>query len=128
MAARKNTTPKGLRLTLPGAPDTPHVVPGIPGLYRPGTPTPVGGDGDPVNTERATELDADAGVPLELVDMTEMEAEAAREELAGHVDESRAALAYARRHARQTGTTPEEAERITDESAAITNAPTTEED
>ena len=122
MAARKTTTPKGLRLTLPGAPDTPHVVPGIPGLYRPGRPTPVGGDTDPVTLDRAQELHAAEGVPLELVDMTAAEADAARAELTDHLDASRAALAHARRHARQTGTTPEEAERITDEAAATATA------
>lgn len=131
MAARKNPTPQGLRLTLPGAPDTPHVVPGVAGLYRPSTPTPVGGDTDPVTIERAQELHADPGVPLELVAMTATDADRARGELVDHIDDSRSALASARREARQTGSTPEEAERITDEAAAVaagTDTPTTEDD
>lgn len=128
MATRKTTTPQGLRLTLPGAPDTPHVIPGVPGLYRPGTPTPVGGDTDVVTLERAREIDADEGVPLGLVDMTVQEADAARAEFARHVDEARGALTTARLEARQTGSTPEEGERLADEAAAITTPnPSTEE-
>lgn len=38
MASAKS---QGLRLALGGAPNTPHTVPGFPGLYRPDVPTPV---------------------------------------------------------------------------------------
>lgn len=118
MATRKHN-PKGLRLTLPGAPGTPHVVPGVPGFYRPDQPTPVGSDGDPVDEQRARELHDDPAIPLELVDMTAKDADAARRALATHLAESRQALTNARRDARETGTTPEEVERITDEQAAL---------
>lgn len=127
MASRKAPV-TGLRLTLPGAPDTPHVVPGVPGLYRPGRPTPVGGPGDPVTTEEARELSGDPGVPLTLVDMSAREADAARAEIAGAVDQARSALNTARREARETGSSPEETERLADEAAAITTPkPSTEE-
>ncbi len=119
MASRK-APEHGLHLTLPGAPDTPHVVPGVPGFYRPGQPTPVGGDGDPVTLQRARELAADGGVPLGLVEMTAQEATEARAAAARHGDESRAALTQARVDARATGTTPEERERLADEAAALT--------
>ncbi len=127
MASRKDPE-HGLRLTLPGAPDTPHVVPGVPGLYRPDTPTPIGRDSDPVTLDQAKALDADQGVPLGLVDMTAAEAAAARVALASHLNESRAALTDARREARQTGTTPEEGDRIADEAAAVTTHTTEEAD
>lgn len=127
MAARTKTTPKGLRLTLPGAPDTPHVVSGVPGLYRPSRPTPVGGDTDPLTLEAAEALDADPDVPLKLVDLTKAEADEARAAAEADVDESRNAVAGARRQARVEGSTPQEAERIVDEAAA-TNPTTSEED
>lgn len=55
----------GLRLTLGNAPHTPHNLVGVPGLYCPHRPTPVGGPGEMSYTE-AKELVA-AGHPLELV-------------------------------------------------------------
>lgn len=63
----------GLQLTLGGAPDTPHLIPDLPGYYRPSRPTPVGGPGE-VTLEQAKHLDADKGVHLKLVEITAEEA------------------------------------------------------
>jgi hypothetical protein len=57
MASTSRT--KGLRLTLGGAPNTPHRITGFPGLYRANSPTPVGGDGDVLSVEDAKRLIAD---------------------------------------------------------------------
>lgn len=64
----KEAKPRGLVLTLDGAPDTPHTFPGVTGLFRPGEPVPVG-EGYDISLERAKEIDADAGAPLSLVDL-----------------------------------------------------------
>lgn len=126
MASRK-APQHGLRLTLPGAPDTPHVIPGVPGLYRPGTPTPVGGDTDVVTLERAREIDADAGVPLGLVDMTAKEVDDARAVCATDVDAARNALrADVREARRERRPSDEEEARLLDEAAAITPSITKE--
>ena len=53
----------GLRLNLGGAPETPHVVDGLPGLYWPTHPTPLDVI-DGIDPARAQELHADPGVPL----------------------------------------------------------------
>lgn len=68
----------GLRLTLGGAPDTPHTIPGLPGQYRPSRATPVGGQGEPTE-EQAREADKKRGTAVELVELTEKELEKARE-------------------------------------------------
>lgn len=62
----------GLRLTVAGAPNTPHSVGQVPGLFRPDIPTPVGGPGE-LDLKFARELDADRSVPLELVDVKNVE-------------------------------------------------------
>lgn len=80
----------GLRLTLPGAPCTPHNLPGVPGFYWPDRPTPVGGDGDPVTLEHAQQLAADPAVNLELVDVAD--AAAARAEYRTFTDAARGVL------------------------------------
>jgi hypothetical protein len=74
---RSKTMAKGLRLTLGGAPATPHVVPGV-GIFRPDIGTPVGGEGE-LTLAEAKKLAADESIPLELVDL-EDEA-AAREQV-----------------------------------------------
>ena len=58
----------GLRLTVAGAPNTPHTVGQVPGLFRPDIPTPVGGPGE-LDLKFARELDADKSIPLELVEV-----------------------------------------------------------
>jgi len=80
----------GLRLTLPGAPCTPHAIPGLPGFYWPDRPTPIGGPGDPLTTEQAEQYAADPSVPLELVAMDD--AAAARAEYATFMDAARGVL------------------------------------
>jgi len=87
----------GLVLSLGGAPATPHRVDDVEGLFVPGVPTPVGGDGE-VGLDAARALDADPSVPLSLVkvasdvdDLRERQAEARKQ--------SRQAAAKARKHA-----------------------------
>lgn len=48
---------QGLILTLGGAPNTPHCIPGVPGLFRPDVATPVG-EGCNISLEDAKALDA----------------------------------------------------------------------
>lgn len=84
MPPKKEAPAKGLRLNLPGAPATWHFVMGVPGYYSTEVSTPVGAEGDLVSLERAKELDANPGVPLELVDMTAGEVERARAALEQH--------------------------------------------
>jgi hypothetical protein len=69
----------GLRLTLPGAPNTPHGCAALPGAYfRPDRATPVGGRhplrirNEPT-LEEARRVNADPGCDLELVELTEAE-------------------------------------------------------
>ena len=67
----------GLRLTLGGAPNTPHLVPGLPGYFRPDVPTPVGGDGE-LTLEAAREV-SKSNSPVELVELKPKEADEAKE-------------------------------------------------
>lgn len=62
---------EGLILDLPGAPDVPHMVRDVPGLYRPSIPTPLHKD---ISADRAKEIDADEGVPLKLAPITNADA------------------------------------------------------
>jgi len=105
---------QGLRLTLPGAPNTPHTVPGVPGLFHPSEPTPVGGVGE-LPTEAAQELHADEGCPLELVDIPEAEVPAAEEKAAEAKAESR----RGQRAAQALGTRGAEASQVSDERDAV---------
>lgn len=90
------TKRQGLRLNLPGAPNTPHNVPGVPGYFYPDAPTPVGGEGE-LPLEAAKEYDKARGVPLELVDIKASEVEAAEELAAETVQEGRKGLIVAQR-------------------------------
>lgn len=90
------TKRQGLRLDLPGAPSTPHVVPGVPGYFYPDAPTPVGSTGE-VPLAEAKELDKDKGTPLELVDIKSSDVEAAEELAAETVVEGRKGLIVAQR-------------------------------
>lgn len=73
MATKTEAKRMGLRLSLPGAPATPHTVAGLNGYYWPNKATPVGGPGE-LTLELARKLDADKGVHLELVEISESEA------------------------------------------------------
>lgn len=74
MAAQKEAKRYGLRLTLPGAPATPHTVQGVNGYFWPDRATPVGGPGE-LSLESARKIDAAEGAPLELVEITDKAAE-----------------------------------------------------
>lgn len=70
----------GLRLALPGAPNTPHMVQGLPGWYWPEHTTPVGAPGEP-SPDRARDAHADPGVPVILVEIDAKEAAERRKEI-----------------------------------------------
>lgn len=58
----------GLKLTLPGAAESPHNIPGIPGHYRSDIPTPVGEAGE-LSLEAAKAAAKDESIYLELVEI-----------------------------------------------------------
>lgn len=103
----KAAPPQGLILTLGHAPDTPHVVihdgQAVPGLYRPGQPTVIGGDEDPVGVEHARVLDRDAGCPLKLVDVPAGDAQALRDDHQAAVDAARRQAVTFRREEQPDG-------------------------
>lgn len=86
-----------LKLTLGHAPNTWHVLPGV-GYVHPEIPSPVGGSRE-VSLERATEL-ADGPTRVELVEITETEAEKARKQRAQARGETVAAVRELRRAGR----------------------------
>jgi hypothetical protein len=101
-----------LVLDLGGAPETHHIVPGLPGLYHPSEPTPLP---DGISAAQAKELHADEGVPLKLVYISERKADERREQLDQVQEESRTAMLAARRDP----ASGEELDRINDEAAAV---------
>jgi hypothetical protein len=74
-------TVKALRFTQPGAPQDFCSVVGVPGLLHPQYPAPVGGPGE-VPEPIAGLFDKDPGCPVELVSITEAQADEYRK----HVD------------------------------------------
>lgn len=80
MAASKEAKRYGLRLTLPGAPNTPHTIAGLQGYYWPTMATPVGEAGE-LPLEVARKAAADPGVFLELVDITDADAQVNKQAL-----------------------------------------------
>ena len=77
----------GLRLNLGGAPETPHVIDGVPGLYWPTHHTPLDVIG--IDAERAKQLHDDLGVPLEYGEIPdEATAQVARDRYAAELDAS----------------------------------------
>lgn len=104
---------KGLRLTVGGAPNTPHIVPGLPGLYYPHKATPVGGPGE-ATEEQAKEATKGRGSAVELVDMTAKEVDEARESLAEVREAARKGILERRRDAEGA-----EAELVRDQAAAL---------
>ena len=101
-----------LRHTLGGAPNTPHIVPGV-GYVQADPPAPVGGHGEP-SLDAAVRAAEDPGCAVELVTLTEAKAAKAREHYAHVRDEGRVAL----KHASRDKTVPED--RIEDEAGAVT--------
>lgn len=98
MARNTEATRYGLRLTLPGAPTTPHVVVGLNGYYWPDRPTPVGAPGE-LPLEVARRVAEDDSIPVELVELTTREANRATKEIGEFVATSRAHLVRARQEA-----------------------------
>jgi hypothetical protein len=66
-------TVKGVVFTLAGAPATPHIVLGVPGLYRPDVPTPV--DDERLELVKAAIAN---GAPLDVVDIPKTKLETAQ--------------------------------------------------
>lgn len=108
----------GLRLKLGGAPDTPHVISGVPGLYWPSAPTPVGGPGDAVTDEDAKRYSAQEGIPLELIEFPASERQMHEERIAAAMEEAMTGIASARRD----GPEGNEADRINDQITAVKTA------
>lgn len=86
----------GLRLDLPGAPNTAHTVPGVPGYFYPDAPTPVGEVGE-LSLEAAKEYDKAKGCPLELIEIKPSEVEDAEQLAVDSVREGRKGLQAAHR-------------------------------
>lgn len=94
--SKKEEKRRGLVLTLPGAPTTPHRVGEWPGHYRPDIATPVGGDGE-ITIELAEQADKDKSVPLKLVDITADKVAEAERVVQEHKDEIRNAVVNLRK-------------------------------
>lgn len=86
----------GLKLNFEGAPATPHTVPGVPGLYRPGVPTPVGEEGE-VPVEVARQAAKEHGDVFDLVELKAEEVDALVELAKATDDETRRGLDVAAR-------------------------------
>lgn len=104
---------KGLRLILGGAPDTPHQVADLPGYYLPSRVTPVGGPGE-ASEEQAKEAAARDGAVVELVEISEAQAERERDFQAELVVRGRQGVLDMRRRAKG-----DEIERVRREEAAL---------
>jgi hypothetical protein len=89
---------KGLLLTLGGAPNTPHVIEGLPGYYYPETPHIVG-DGD-LTVEAAEQAVSNHPDLLKLVEVPVGEVAGAEATQAAQVEDGREAIAEARRDGR----------------------------
>lgn len=119
MAAPRGATRHGLRLTLGGAPNTPHAIPGVPGYFWPDFPTPVGGEGDAISLDAAHRYHDDPGMHLELVEYPASDEQGHRDRVAATIGEARTGIAQARRDG------PEghwEADRIADHIQVTTEA------
>lgn len=94
-AHRQKKPVYGLRLTLGGAPCTPHYVTGLPGVYWPDRVTPIGGVGE-ASMEEAQRAAADPGCEVELVELDDVtiKQEPARAEM-GEPDDLQLARALA---------------------------------
>lgn len=108
---------QGLRLNLPGAPNTPHTLPGVPGCFYPDAPTPVGAAGE-LPLEVAKEFDSAKGTPLELVDIPAAEVAAAEQLAVDSLEASRKGQIIAKR----AGFKGAEASRADDERNATKGA------
>lgn len=103
-----------LKLKLGGAPLEWHII-GSDAYVHPTIPSPVGGDGE-CSIERAQELDKQKNAPVELVYVTEKQADDGREARAAARDAGVTAARQTRKQGKKA--TAEEAERVQDEAAA----------
>ena len=76
-------TVKALRFTQPGAPLDFCEATGVPALFHPQYPTPVGGDGE-IPLEIAKLFDKDPGCPVELTEVSEAQADEYRKHAEHH--------------------------------------------
>jgi hypothetical protein len=102
-----------LKLTLGGAPFSWHTIGNV-AYVHPSIPSPVGGPGE-CTLEQAEALDQDQGAEVELVHVTEKQAEDGRAARELARDEGISAAREARRQGKKA--TAEEAERVKDEAA-----------
>lgn len=122
MPAAKEAKVLGLRFTLPGAPEEPHMVcspdtgQSIPGHYHPVIPTPVGGPGE-TSEATARRWSDDPRYHLTLVEMTAADAARWRGWWQSIRPELRNGVAKAARTAE-----PPEMSRVTDETHALEEA------
>jgi hypothetical protein len=91
MGTTKAAKVPALKLTLGGAPATWHSVDGLLGFYHPDIPTPLGGPGEcPLDVAEAAAANDNA--PVELVYISEAEAEKSRGVLGEQVTDAARAL------------------------------------
>lgn len=81
MTAKKKI--HALRFTQPGAPLDFNEIQGVPALFHPQHPTPVGGEGE-IPLEIARLFDKDPGCPVELTEVSEAQAEEYRKHAEHH--------------------------------------------
>lgn len=106
----------GIRLIVGGAPNTPHVVAGLRGLYRPDVPTPVGESGDPIDDlELARKLVKERSDAVELVEISAGQVKDAQAQSKADLEASRSGLPEARRDGRAADDTA----RFKDEQDAV---------
>lgn len=86
----------GLILTLGHAPRVPHVVIGLPGLYSPDRPTPVGGPGE-LSEADARKAGKNPELHVKLVEIPASLVKSAREATAKDREEARKGLLAARK-------------------------------
>jgi hypothetical protein len=104
-----------LKLTLGGAPNTPHWVGDLPGFFLPDRPTPVGGEDDRISEEQANEAASRRGTPLELVHISEQEADSNRRFMHEYREAARGAIVSARKSL----ASDIEASQLSDEARAV---------
>ena len=110
-----STKRKGVLLILGGAPDTPHIIEGLPGYFSPSQPRMVRDD---FTLETARQAVKDHGDVLELVDVSAGKADAAEAAHEAYVQEGRTAIADARREGRAN----DDPSRTEDERTALKEA------
>ncbi len=108
---------QGLLLTIGGAPNTPHVLEGLPGYYFPAVPHPVG-DGCDLSVEDAQAAAKSRPSALKLVEIKPGDLESARQIHADALAAGRNELPVARRDGRAA----DDASRTKDQTDAVKGA------